>query len=468
MEETLSMQYGRYQIIKELGKGSMGVVYEAYDPLFDRRVALKVLRPDRVSSGAFAQRFLKEAKAVGRLYHSNIVVAHDKGEDHGTVYLSMEYIEGKPLNEVLQSQKLTIEEALRIGVQVADALDYAHGKGIVHRDIKPSNIIVQPDGNIKITDFGIARIEDPMATQQTQAGEILGTPAYMSPEQVLGQAVDGRSDLFSLGVILYELLTHQRPFSGESLATIFHSITHEDPRKPEDLNPSLPGQLAAVILKCLSKEPGQRFANCRELSEALQNCLREGHPSTETITPVPANRRRAPLNLPMVLMALVLLAGLAGAAVYLMGGHSGKSAVSDTPHTREQQPGQVSQADPPASVDPTPSTQTPSGPVHPQETPSQATGHPPAHPGSVQNRSEAAGPVETPSARGSLKLDSKPVGATVSIDGEHRGQTPLEVSLPPGAHEVRLTLPDHGDWEAQVKVAENRVTQIPVELIRLQ
>jgi len=237
MEETLSMQYGRYQIIKELGKGSMGVVYEAYDPLFDRRVALKVLRPDRVSSGAFAQRFLKEAKAVGRLYHSNIVVAHDKGEDHGTVYLSMEYIEGKPLNEVLQSQKLTLEEALRIGVQVADALDYAHGKGIVHRDIKPSNIIVQPDGNIKITDFGIARIEDPMATQQTQAGEILGTPAYMSPEQVLGQAVDGRSDLFSLGVILYELLTHQRPFSGESLATIFHSITHEDPRKPEELNP---------------------------------------------------------------------------------------------------------------------------------------------------------------------------------------------------------------------------------------
>jgi serine/threonine-protein kinase len=462
------MQYGRYQIIKELGKGSMGVVYEAYDPLFDRRVALKVLRPDRVSSGAFAQRFLKEAKAVGRLYHSNIVVAHDKGEDHGTVYLSMEYIEGKPLNEVLQSQILTIEEALRIGVQVADALDYAHGKGIVHRDIKPSNIIVQPDGNIKITDFGIARIEDPMATQQTQAGEILGTPAYMSPEQVLGKAVDGRSDLFSLGVILYELLTHQRPFSGESLATIFHSITHEDPRKLEALNPSLPGQLAAVVLKCLSKDPQQRFADCRELSEALGSVLREWQLSTETIPAVAAERPRPPLKLPMVLMALIVFAGLAGAAVYLMRGHSGKSAVSDTPHTREQQPALDSRAHTPASPDSTPSTQTPPGPVRRQETPAQASGQPPAPPSSVQTSSGVARPVETLSSLGSLKIESKPGGAEVSIDGEHRGLTPLELTLPPGAHEVRLTLPDHGDWEAQVKVAQNRVTHIPVELLRLQ
>ena len=197
------MNYGRHRIVKELGKGAMGVVYQAHDPQIDRLVALKVLRPDRVTTEAFLQRFMKEAKAIGRLSHPNMVIVYDVGEDHGTVYIAMEFLEGKPLNEIIQMDVFQPEEIIDLGVQVAEALDYAHRKGIIHRDIKPSNIIVQPDGQIKITDFGIAHIEDPEATQQTQAGEILGTPAYMSPEQVLSQPVDGRSDLFSLGVILY-------------------------------------------------------------------------------------------------------------------------------------------------------------------------------------------------------------------------------------------------------------------------
>jgi serine/threonine-protein kinase len=462
------MQYGRYQIVRELGKGSMGVVYEAYDPLFDRRVALKVLRPDRVSSSAFAQRFLKEAKAVGRLYHSNIVVAHDKGEDHGTVYLSMEYIEGKPLNEVLQTEKLALEEALKIGIQIADALAYAHSKGIVHRDIKPSNIIVQPDGNIKITDFGIARIEDPLATQQTQAGEILGTPAYMAPEQVLGRSVDGRSDLFSLGVILYELATRQRPFSGESLATIFHSITHEDPRNPEDLNPGLPRELSAVILKCLSKEPEHRYSSCHELSEALRSCLLARDADTVTITPAAAEPRRVVQLLPMILLTLILVAGLSAGAIYLMRGPSRESALTQPPQTPQSLPGQNDRADSPSFPASTSSTATPADPAHPPETPSHASEQLPTTASSAPSTSESAKPGQTPSAQGSLRLESKPVGAEVRIDGEYRGQTPLEVTLPPGAHEVRLTLPDHGDWEAQVKVAENRVTHIPAELLRIQ
>ncbi len=462
------MQYGRYQIVKELGKGSMGVVYEAYDPLFDRRVALKVLRPDRVSSSAFAQRFLKEAKAVGRLYHSNIVVAHDKGEDHGTVYLSMEYIEGKPLNEVLQTEKLTLEESLKIGIQIADALGYAHSKGIVHRDIKPSNIIVQPDGNIKITDFGIARIEDPLATQQTQAGEILGTPAYMAPEQVLGRSVDGRSDLFSLGVILYELATRQRPFSGESLATIFHSITHEDPRNPEDLNPGLPRDLSAVILKCLSKEPEQRYSSCHELSEALRNCLRERDADTVTIPSAAAEPRRDAHFLPMILLTLIFVAGLSAGAVYLMRGPSRESTLTQAPRTQQSLPGKNDRADSPSSPASTSSTQTPTYPVPQPETPSYAPGQLPTTASSAPSASESAKPGDTLTAQGSLKLESKPVGAEVRIDGEYRGLTPLEVSLPPGTHEVRLTLPDHGDWEAQVKVAQNRVTHIPAELLRIQ
>jgi serine/threonine protein kinase len=210
------MQYGRYRIVKELGRGSMGVVYQAHDPQIDRMVALKVLRSDRVASDTIVQRFLKEAKAVGRLSHPNIVVVYDIGEDHGTVYISMEYVEGKPLNEVLQSRKLNIEQAILLGIQVADGLDYAHRKGIVHRDIKPSNIIVQQDDRIKITDFGIAHIEDPNITHQTVAGEILGTPAYMSPEQVLGKPVDGRSDLFSLASYCTNWQPVSARFEGEA------------------------------------------------------------------------------------------------------------------------------------------------------------------------------------------------------------------------------------------------------------
>jgi serine/threonine protein kinase len=197
------MNYGRYQIVSEVGKGSMGVVYKAHDPQIDRPLALKVLRPDRITSEEFVRRFLKEAQAIGRLSHANIVTVYDVGQDHGTIFIAMELLTGKTLKDAMAERKLTAQEIIHIGVQVAEALDYAHRKGIVHRDIKPSNIILTSDGPTKLTDFGIARIEDPAAHQQTQAGEILGTPVYMSPEQVMGRPVDGRSDLYSLGVILY-------------------------------------------------------------------------------------------------------------------------------------------------------------------------------------------------------------------------------------------------------------------------
>jgi len=184
------MKYGRYEIIKELGRGAMGLVYQAHDPEIDRLIALKVLREDRLTSAAFVQRFLKEARAIGRLSHPRIVTVYDVGQDHGTIYIAMELLQGEPLNALLEKKKFSPEEITNLGIQVAETLDYAHQKGIVHRDIKPSNILVQPDGQIKITDFGIAHIEDPEASIQTQAGEILGTPAYMSPEQVRGQPAD--------------------------------------------------------------------------------------------------------------------------------------------------------------------------------------------------------------------------------------------------------------------------------------
>ena len=170
------MKYGRYEIEKELGRGAMGVVYQAHDPQIDRRVALKVLRSDRVTSEDFAQRFLKEARAIGRLSHPHIVTVYDVGHDHETVYIAMEFLDGRPLDEILKEKPLNLKDIIHIGIQVAQSLDYAHGQGIVHRDIKPSNIMLTSEGSVKITDFGIARIEDPAAAQLTQAGEILGNP----------------------------------------------------------------------------------------------------------------------------------------------------------------------------------------------------------------------------------------------------------------------------------------------------
>ncbi len=262
-------KYGRYEIIQEIGKGSMGIVYKAHDPQIDRIVALKVLRRDRLTSRAFIDRFLKEARAVGRLSHPNIVTIYDIGQDHGTIYIAMEYLEGQPLSNLIKKGALSLNQVINIGVQVADALDYAHKKGIIHRDIKPSNIIVNGPGNVKLTDFGIAHIEDPDLPSQTQAGEILGTPAYMSPEQVLGRPVSGKADIFSLGIVLYEMLTGKRPFRGDNLSAIFNSITSSDPVPPEKINPLIPNSLSKVILKCLQKDPKRRFETAKDLKLAL-------------------------------------------------------------------------------------------------------------------------------------------------------------------------------------------------------
>ncbi|NMC74873.1 MAG: serine/threonine protein kinase [Geobacteraceae bacterium] len=223
------MNIGRYRVVKEIGRGSMGVVYQAEDPNLDLLVALKVLRQDRLANEAFVRRFLSEAKALGRLDHPNIVRVFNVDRDGDTVYIAMEFIEGESLASRMKRQAFSPEALAEFGATVAEALDSAHRSGIVHRDVKPSNILVKSDGRFKITDFGIAHIDDPCAPEQTQAGEILGTPAYMSPEQVLGRPVDGRSDLFSLGIILYELATGTRPFGGEGIHAIFTAIAQETP-----------------------------------------------------------------------------------------------------------------------------------------------------------------------------------------------------------------------------------------------
>jgi serine/threonine protein kinase len=317
---TQPMQYGRYKILNELGRGAMGVVYKAHDPQINRIIALKMLREDRVTSNEFVQRFLKEAMAVGRLSHPGIVTVYDVGQDHGTIYIAMEFLEGTPLDELMVTRQFTLEEIVSIGIQTAQALQYAHQHGIIHRDIKPPNIIYSPEGAIRVTDFGIARIEDPEGHGMTQIGQVLGTPRYMSPEQAMGQDLDGRSDLYSLGVILYQLTTGKRPVQGETMAAIFHSITQDTPESPHVLDPRLPKALSVAIMRLLEKDPANRFADGNALIAALKECLLAPSPlpgSVATAPQPPPPQKKQGKKL-IGLVAGLFLLGLAGGGYYYL------------------------------------------------------------------------------------------------------------------------------------------------------
>lgn len=269
----------RYLIREQIGQGAMADVYEAYDPRIDRQLAIKILREDRSVDSEYIVRFLREAKAVGNLSHPHIVTIYDVDEYENRPFIVMELLEGTPLNSIIKSGKnFTLKEVLGIGTQLASALDYAHKRGIVHRDIKPSNIIAADKGNVnglKITDFGIAHFDDSELTQQTRAGDVIGTPQYMSPEQVSGLIVDGRSDLFSVGVILYQLVTGERPFTGDTVATLMYQITHVEPKPIQQLNPDVPVQVRRIIEKLLKKNPKERFQTGHELVDAFSLALTE-------------------------------------------------------------------------------------------------------------------------------------------------------------------------------------------------
>jgi tRNA A-37 threonylcarbamoyl transferase component Bud32 len=267
---TEPKKLGKYEIRRELGQGAMGIVYEGFDPMIGRRVALKTVRReqlDRTEVEEILARFKREAQAAGRLNHPNIVQIYEYGEDDGTAFIAMEFIEGRELKETLDAnERYPMQEIVRIMTQLLEALDYSHRNGVVHRDIKPSNIILLKDGAVKVADFGIARVE---SSTLTQAGSVLGTPSYMSPEQFMGQTVDGRSDLFSAGVILYQFLTGEKPFTG-ALTTIMHKVLKEEPAAPSELNVQVPRPFDALIRKALAKRPDERFQNGREFADALK------------------------------------------------------------------------------------------------------------------------------------------------------------------------------------------------------
>ena len=274
------LKLGRYEIVRELGKGAMGIVYLAKDPLIGRLVALKTIRGavhgDDDETKEFQQRFVREAQAAGILNHPSIVTVFDIGQDEttGTNFIAMEYVEGHNLKEILaQGRPLTFDEIGEIIAQVGEALDFAHSKGIVHRDVKPANIILLDGNRAKIMDFGIAKIASGVANLTT-TGQFLGTPNYMAPEQIKGAPVDGRTDIFSLGICLYECLTRRKPFGGESLTSISYKIVHEPFPPLHEVNPQIPDGYEEVVGRCLAKDPAKRYQRGKELANALRAVVR--------------------------------------------------------------------------------------------------------------------------------------------------------------------------------------------------
>jgi eukaryotic-like serine/threonine-protein kinase len=270
-------QVGRYQVLERLGEGAMASVYKAFDPNIERTLAIKFMHADLCVDEEYRRRFVREAKAAGSLSHPNIVTVYDVGEIDGRPYMAMELLDGMPLNEFMAVQKTPpIREVLNMGIQLASALDFAHAKGIVHRDIKPGNIMrLKGTSKIKVTDFGIAHIENAESSERTRVGTIIGTPQYMAPEQALGNAVDARSDLFSVGVLLYQLLTGQRPFESESTVTLVYRIAKEEAKPIEALRSDVPASLRRVVERCMRKQPEKRYQSGAELVEALTQVVRE-------------------------------------------------------------------------------------------------------------------------------------------------------------------------------------------------
>ena len=361
-------QIGRYRIIGELGRGAMGVVYHATDPSIGRSVAIKTIRirdiNDTQHREKLRERLFREARSAGVLSHPNIVTIYDMDEVDGLAYIAMAYVNGPTLEKILASEApLSGAKMLRILRQAAAALDYAHARGIVHRDVKPANIMTDEDGSVKITDFGIAKITE--GSHSTETKTVAGTPNYMSPEQVQGLPVDGRSDQFSLAVIAFEILTGERPFVGEHLSTIVFKIVAEEPPSAYRVNTTLTERIDEVLRKGLSKKPEDRFPNCANFVGALELACAEsrgwktlpagaaaalptiGVERNAGIPPAPA----APLPPPRdfdephrksrlipVLFSLLLVSGVAAVFVYqagLVGGPQPKAVVEDTPKPPE-------------------------------------------------------------------------------------------------------------------------------------
>ncbi len=403
---------GRYEILIEIGRGAMGIVYLGSDAKIHRQVALKCLRPELFeASEETRKRFQGEILALGRLVHPNIVTIFDTGEDTatGTAYIVMEYVEGTSLGQLLKKgTPLAVDQIVRIGIDICRALDFAHHKGVIHRDIKPGNILLTSEQQtVKVTDFGIARLD---GGGHTQTDHLLGTPQYMSPEQCKGERVDGRSDLFSVGALLYELLTRQKPFPGENVAAIMHQVLTKTPAPPATLSPDIPEPLSDIVMKAMEKNPDQRFSSGAEMADALASLsthreqITEERPtmalsgSQEAVPPASAGRPRHWVWAPLAVIGIAALIGWWRFAP-------------------------------------------------PQE---------PTAPPAIETNAAA-----TPQ-KGQVDLSTTPMGAEVLINGEPKGLTPLLLDLPAGSHELILKKEGHHPLEATITVVSGE--KVPVDL----
>ncbi len=352
---------GKYELRGTLGRGAMGVVYDGWDPIIARRVAIKTVKiPDPSDTEAQEElaRFRREAQAAGRLTHPNIVSIYDYGEDNGVAFIVMEFVDGSTLKGLLEKQeRLALPQIMRVMEDLLTGLAFSHARGIVHRDIKPANVMLTTDGIAKIADFGIARIE---SSSMTQAGTVMGTPAYMSPEQFMGMTVDARTDIYSSGVLLYQLLTGERPFEG-GMTAIMHKALHTEATPPSTLSVTAPQAFDAVVAKAMAKRPENRFANAEAFLAALRQAAAGGAAAgtttaaDEEATMVAAPRPAAPpprpaepprpaagdtaptkpagKGLPIVPIAagVVALAVAGGGAWFMLGGGGGAPAPAPAP-----------------------------------------------------------------------------------------------------------------------------------------
>jgi len=512
---------GRYKIVRELGRGAMGVVYHAIDPNIGRPVAIKTIhfgdnrKPEEIDR--MRERLFREARSAGMLSHPGIVTVYDVEQQGDLAYIAMEYVDGPTLDQMLsEPAPLDAERMFSILGQTAVALDYAHSKGIVHRDIKPANIMLSADGTAKIADFGIAKIA--AAENLTMTGSIVGTPHYMSPEQVQGQTVDGRSDQFSLAVIGYEMLTGEKPYTGEHLTTVVYKIVAEEPVPPHRLNPSLSTGIENVLRKALAKKPDGRYRNCQDFIESLEKACgatkgwksmpRGGLLNEPTIADVkaPALAAAAAAVLPPprrtgraestatttreakrkpgflgFLLAVLVAAGLLAligwqAAPWLKPGRQ----ASDSGEHRAAAPQQESPvaATPPVTAPaaapgaaPGDAKPSPVGPAVGQALPTanpepEAVKPSAAAPPNPAPKTERAGTPVRAGVAQQVSVMSSPASATATLDGNPSlaCSTPCTLSAAPGRHTLSLVLPGYQIERREFTVGAGPLALTPVAL----
>ena len=434
MKETL----GRYKIIKEIGRGAMGTVYQGYDPKIDRVVALKTIRKDRLAESRdvsdLVTRFQKEVRAAGKLVHPNIIVIYDTGGDEEMAYVAMEYLEGDTLEGMIRKGiRFSLKKVIDITDQICDGLEHTHRQGIVHRDLKPSNIMLVKGERVKITDFGISQAVGASTSPLTQAGVFLGTPSYMSPEQIAGNKIDGRADLFSLGIILYQLLTGKKPFVGNTISTLLYNIVNKDPNPPSQIDSSIPSPYDEVIAKALAKDPDKRYQTAKDFIEDLKRVYRaEGGvetPGIETTMTIGGEMRekfypkRKGYGLLAGFVALLLLIVLGG--FYWMYNRRAKPAEGEG----------VSQVRVEKRI------------TRPVEKEAARPIFSPA-----EEREKAV--VPEPSPTGEIRISSSPQGAKVFLNGKYSDRdTPTRLSgLSPGKYQLTLKKEGYEVWEGEVTV----------------